>query len=63
MGESYNGIRGLVDLIRIVKITNSTHSAGTMLEHPDTTFEAVPWWIHDLFVVVRDILRCLEYVR
>ena len=52
----------LVDLIHIVKIPNSTHSAGTMLEHPDTTFEAVPWWIHDLFVVVCDILRCLEYV-
>jgi len=43
-------------------VEGNTHSAGRMLERPDTAFEAVPWWLHDLFVVVRDILRCLEYV-
>ena len=30
---------------------------------PDTAFEAVPRWLHDLLVVVRDIFRCLGYVE
>ena len=45
------------------RVEGNTRSAGRMLEHPDTNSEAVPWWLHDLLVVVRDIFRCLEYVE
>ena len=45
------------------RVEGITHSAGRMLEHPDTAFEAVPWWLHDSLVVVCDIFRCLEYVE
>ena len=45
------------------RVEGNTHSASRMLERPDTAFEAVPWRLHDLLVVVRDIFRCLEYVE
>ena len=45
------------------RVEGNTHSASRMLEHPDTAFEAVPWWLHDSLVVVCDIFRCLEYVE
>ena len=45
------------------RVEGNTRNAGRMLERPDTTFEAVPWWLHDLLVVVRDIFQCLEYVE
>ena len=45
------------------RVEGNTYSADRMLERPDTAFEAVPWWLHDLLVVLRDILRCLEYVE
>ena len=41
------------------RVEGNTHSADRMLECPDTAFEAVPWWLHDLLVVVRDIFWCL----
>ena len=45
------------------RVEGNTHSAGRMLERPDTAFEAIPWWLQDLLVVVRDIIRCLGYVE
>ena len=45
------------------RVEGNTHSAGRMLERPDTAFEAVPWWLHDLLVVVRDIFWCFGYVE
>jgi len=45
------------------RVEGNTHSAGRTLERPDTAFEVVPWWLHDLLVVVRDIFQCLGYVE
>ena len=45
------------------RVEGNTSSAGRMLESHDTASAAVPWWLHDLLVVVRDIFRCLEYVE
>ena len=45
------------------RVEGNTYSADRMLERPDTASAAVPWWLHDLLVVVRDIFRCLEYVE
>ena len=44
------------------RVQGNTHSTGRKLELLHTDFEAVPWWLHDLFVVVCGVMQCLRYV-
>ena len=43
-------------------MSGNNHSTGRKLELLHVAFEAIPWWLRDLFIAARGVVRCLQYV-